>query len=284
MGRDLERSLDRCLDSLREGRSVEQCLLLFPEVADDLEALLLVAAELNRLPRPEPRPEAVRTALLRAGGALPSRGDSRWRDRGRPLSGRQWLPVRKAAFGWAAAAAAVLVVTLGVGTASARSVPGDLLYSLKLATERVAFALTTGPERRAELRLSFADRRLGELVRTAQDDGRIDPTLLERLLEEATLALEDATPATDERYRDLLVRADAFNAYQRRVFERLRPTLPPDDSQLLSRAISVCDAREQWMRRTWDRSEEPHTEEPGSPTQRRPTERDRCWDSDCRWK
>jgi hypothetical protein len=183
-----------------------------------------------------------------------------------------------------AAAAAILVLTVGVGTASARSVPGDLLYPLKLATERVAFALTTGPERKAELRLSFADRRLGELVRSAQDDGRIDPVLLERLLNEATLALEDATPASDERYRALLLRADEFNAYQKRVFERLRPTLPPDDSQLLTRAISVCDARERWMRRMWGGPDEPKAGEPGSPTQGRRSRRDRCWDSECRWK
>ena len=281
MGRDLETSLDRCLDLLREGRSEEQCLLLFPELADELEPLLLVAADLNRLPRPEPRPEAVMAALLRAGGALPSRADARRRGRGRRLPGRRWLPVRPA-FGWAAAAAAALVVTLGVGTASARSVPGDLLYPLKLATERVAFALATGPESRAELRLSFADRRLAELVRAAEADGRIDPALLERMLNEATLALEDAAPASDESYRELLVRADALNARQKRVFERLRPTLPPDDSQLLTRAISVCDARERWMRRMWGGSDQPHSEEP--PTRRRRPERERCWDSDCRWK
>ena len=283
MGRDLETSLDRCLDLLREGRTVEQCLLLFPEVADDLEPLLLVAADLDRLPRPEPRPEAVMAALLRAGGALPGRPDARRRDRARRLPGRRWLPVRPA-FGWAAAAAAALVVTLGVGTASARSVPGDLLYPLKLATERVAFVLATGPESRAELRLSFADRRLGELVRTAEADGRIDPALLERLLNEATLALEDATPASDEGYRELLVRADALNARQKRVFERLRPTLPPDDLQLLTRAISVCDARERWMRRMWDEPADSQSEAAASPSQEQRIRRDRCWDSDCRWK
>ena len=106
-----------CLDLLREGRSVGQCLLLYPELADDLEPLLRVAADLDRLPRPEPRPEAVRTALLRAGGALPSRSGRRQHDRAPRLPGRRWLPVRRAAFGWAAAAAAVLVLTLGVGTA-----------------------------------------------------------------------------------------------------------------------------------------------------------------------
>jgi len=283
MSEDLQSSLDRCLDLLREGRSVEQCLLLFPEVATDLEPLLRVAADLQRTPKPEPRPEAVRTALLQAGAALPGGAGRRSHTPGARLPGRWWPPGRKTVRGWAAAAAAILVLTVGVGTASARSVPGDLLYPLKLATERVTFALTTGPERKAELRLSFADRRLGELVRTAQDDGRIDPVLLGRLLNEATLALEDATPADDERYRDLLVRADAFNAYQKRVFERLRPTLPPDDSQLLTRAISVCDARERWMRRVWGGPDEPQAEGSVSPTQGRRSRRDRCWDSDCRW-
>lgn len=285
MNRDIENVLDRCLDLLQEGRSIEQCLHLYPEVADDLEPLLRVAGDLQRLPRAEPRPAALRTALLRAGAVLPSRSRVLQFSQDSSVKRRRRSPVR-VAFKWAAAAAAILVLTLGLGTASARSVPGDFLYPLKLATERVTFALTTSTDRRAELHLSFADSRLEELVRTAQDDGRIDPLLLKRLLEHATLALEDAKPLPDERYRQLLTRVDAFNTYQKRVFEQLQPAVHSDDTQLLARAISVCDKRERWMRRTWGGIQEtPPNQVPG-PGEQRPMQRpeqDRCWDSGCRW-
>ena len=285
MNKDIENILDRCLDLLQEGRSVEQCLHLYPEVADDLEPLLRVASDLRGLPRAEPRPAALRTALLRAGAALPKREDTQRRHQASGLL-RLWrLPAPGAAIRWAAAAAFILVLTLGLGTASARSMPGDLLYPLKLATERVTFALTTSTDRRVELHLSFADSRLEELVRTTQADGRIDPLLLKRLLEHATLALEDAKPLPDERYRQLLGRVDAFNTYQKRVFERLQPVVHTDDTQLLTRAISVCDERERWMRRTWSGYDSPPSQTPGRQG-RRPSSgstEDRCWGSGCRW-
>jgi len=285
MNTSIHEILDRCLDLLREGRSVEQCLHLYPEVAGDLEPLLRVASDLRELPKAEPRPAALRTALLRAGAALPRESDIQ---RGRRAPGllRRWRsPVRVAALRLAAAAAVVLALTLGLSTASARSVPGDLLYPIKLVTERVTFALATSTDRRAELHLSFADSRLDELMRTSQADGRIDPTLLKRLLEHATLALEDATPLPDERYRQILGRVDAFNTYQKRVFERLQPVVQADDTQLLASAISVCDERERWIRRTWTRYDVPLSQTPDVEG-RRPAPgsiEDRCWDSSCRW-
>ncbi|KAB2969627.1 MAG: hypothetical protein F9K18_01050 [Thermoanaerobaculia bacterium] len=285
MNSDLESILDRCLDLLQEGRSVEQCVHRYPEVADELEPLLRVAGDLQRLPRAEPRPAALRAALLRVGSALPRQAAGHRRGQGRDLLRRWSFPVRSVVLRWSAAAAAIVVLTLGLGAASAQSVPGNLLYPLKLVTERVAFALTTSPDRRAELRLSFADSRLEELVRTAQASGRVDPALLKRLLGEATLALEEAKPTSDERYQQLLTRIDAFNAYQKRVLERLRPAVHPDDSQLLTRAISVCNERSRWMERRWRRYDAPVEQPPGTQEQRprRGPSEDRSWGSDCRW-
>jgi len=287
MNRGIEDIVDRCIDLMQEGRTLNQCLLLYPEVADDIEPLLRVARELGQLAKSVPRQEALDAAVA-AAGAASTRMSERQRFKrpaGKPESQRSRAGV--VAFRWVAAAAAVLVLTIGLSTASARSLPGDLLYSLKLATERVAFVLTTSPDRRAELRLSFADTRLEELVRTAQSEGRINPDLLKRLLNEATLALEDAKPALDDRYREIATRVDAFNTYQKQVFEQLQPVVREDDAELLTRAISVCDERSRWMQRRWgDRRETTPTNEPEGtatqpPEQRR--ERDRCWDSGCRW-
>lgn len=287
MNRGIEDIVDRCVDLMQEGRTVEQCLLLYPEIADEIEPLLRIADDLGQLPKPMPRQEALDAALA-AAGAASTRASQRRRFRQAaavPKSPRS--RARVVVFRWAAAAAAVLVLTIGLSTASARSLPGDLLYTLKLATERVAFALTTTPDRRAELRLSFADTRLEELIRIAQADGRINPDLLKRLLNEATLALEDAKPAPEDRYREIATRVDAFNTYQKQVFEQLLPVVREDDSELLTRAISVCDERDRWMRRRWRRGREeaaaPTPEGAATPGPSQSPEQNRTWDSGCCW-
>ncbi|BCW93964.1 MAG: hypothetical protein KatS3mg007_1858 [Thermoanaerobaculum sp.] len=249
MGNDLELILDRCLEALARGQTVEECLATYPEVADELAPLLAVAVEFGALPRPEPRREAIHAALVRVGASLP-----RPRARGAALlPGRFRLPWLRPVFlgvaRWATALAVSLVVAVGIGAASARSVPGDLLYPLKLVTERVTFALTASPEGRAELRLVFADRRLGELLRGAQRRGRVDPELLRQVLREAELALEDARPLPEGRFPLVLAKVEAFNIYQKAALRQLQAGAQGEDTELIRRAISVCEERARWMRK-----------------------------------
>ena len=288
MNSGIEDVVDRCLDLMREGRTVEQCLLLYPECAADIEPLLRVAHDLAEMPKAEPSAAGVDAAVAAAGAALSRKREARLFRRPADASPPQRSRAKVVAFRFAAAAAAVFVLTIGLGTASARSLPGDLLYPLKLVTERVSFALTSSPDRRAELRLSFADNRLEELVRTAQADGRIDPALLKRLLNEATFALEDAKPVPEDRFQELVTQIDAFNTYQKHVFEGLKPVVQEDDSQLLSRAISVCDERGRWMQRRWGynpgKSPRSAPEEGAPPNPNQRPEQDRCWGSGCCWE
>ena len=55
--RDFDSALDRCLDTLIMGESVESCLALFPEHATELEPLHLAALQVINLPHPAPSPE-----------------------------------------------------------------------------------------------------------------------------------------------------------------------------------------------------------------------------------
>jgi hypothetical protein len=164
---------------------------------------------------------------------------------------------------------AVLLVFWVATNASAQSVPGDLLYPLKLATERVSFALALRSDQRAELRLTFADRRLTELVSTLQSDAELDADLLRNLLRQAELALDEAGPMPDEKYPFLLAKVEHFNTYQKAVLERLKPRVGKSDAQLLTDAISLCDQRERWIRSVWRESES------GEPLKRR-------WGPECR--
>ena len=267
---NLPEILDRCLDDMARGRTAEESLAPYPEAAAELAPLLMAGATLRSLPRQEPRRPALDAALLRVGASLPRKGAAP--EGGTvPRPGMGWL--RSAggmAFRWATAAALSLIMVAGIGTASAHSTPGDLLYPLKLATERVTFALTSTPERRAELRLSFADDRLDELVRSSQRTGTIDPVLLRQLLQEAELALKDAGPTQADRYTLFLAKLDAFNAYQKATFKNLGTTARPEDAKLLKRAISVCDERGRWIQ---ERMAAPEGERKSGC----------CWGGDCEW-
>lgn len=89
---------------------------------------------------------------------------------------RHFVPVRFPYFvrGPVMATMAVLLTALGGSVASVsaaeRSLPGDFLYSLKLATEQARLALTTTKEDKLRLKLEFTDRRGDELKSVAKLD------------------------------------------------------------------------------------------------------------------
>ena len=242
----LERALDDCLEALRSGSSVEQCLQRYPRLAKDLEPLLRAAAALKHLPAPTPNPQAIRTALVRMGEALPRR-TRRSAARAHSGAGRRTSVPRLVPVLAGALTLVVVMSGWGMTAASARSQPGDFLYPLKLATERVRFALTLQPEGRAELRLSFSDRRLAELVESQAERGSIDPTLLKALLSEAEFALDEVQALPEERFQLFLTKLDRSNTQHRTALEQLTRRAAEDDVRLLSEAISVCEERQRWI-------------------------------------
>ena len=264
----LETILDRCLDDLLEGATPVECAERFPRYREELLALLETAQTLTQLPREQPRSSAVRTTLVRAGAlmarpewsepAQASRGDRG----GRVLPFLRSRPMRRLAAGFAA------ILLVGVlGGASADTVPGDLFYPVKLVKEKVTFALTLRPDHRAELRLTFADRRLEELLAMAGDGGEVDPQLVRSLLDEGALALQDAQPLPERRLQVFLKKLEHFNRYQQTVLEGLEPRVREGQRPLIRRAIETCDARSRWTRRT-----------PPGAVKDSPLPRGSCWD------
>jgi len=268
MGNDRALLLDQCLDALAHGQTIEECLARHPEAARELAPMLRMAVMLRDLPQPEPRREALQAALIRVGLALPKHRTRRLRHATPGI--RWWSWPDSLILRWASALAFSAVVIVGLGAASARSEPGSLLYPLKLVTERVSFALTTDPQNRAELRLTFADRRLSELMRNAQSTGKVDPETLRRLLQEAELALRTAQPLPVDRFKLFLNKLDSFNTYQKAALTQLDARARGDDARLLERAISLCDERDRWMEGRMR-----------APPPARGAER--CWDSSCSW-
>jgi hypothetical protein len=267
MFEDLENVLDECFDALAAGGSVDECLERHPELASELEPLLRLGQTLKSVPSPKPSQAALHAALVRVGSA------ERRENASRPSSPRprlpRWLALPPVALRAVAAATFILLSIWGVGTVSARAQPGDLLYPLKLATDRVWFGLTLHPEGRAELRLTFADARLAELVQGEAESGGVSPALLEKLLHEAERALDELHDVPDARFELFLKRLGHFNAYQQETLAELAKRAPSTHLPSLQRAIGLCEERRRWIRQTELKMES------GGPV-------DRKWGAGCR--
>ena len=88
-----------------------------------------------------------------------------------------------------AVVSAILIFLLaGGGTAMAAwsAAPGDILYPIKLASEKVTIVLSANEESKAELHMKYADRRLEELEQISMDPDvarNTDSAVLDRVVE-----------------------------------------------------------------------------------------------------
>lgn len=150
---ELNLALDNCLQQLAAGKaSLAQCLARYPQYAAELRPLLETAMR------------------FRQGRAMRPSGAVRDRTRSKLLSHmrthpqpRTLHPIPRFAFGMAG-----IVLALGlVSSAAAQgALPGQLLYPLKLTTERAWRAASPDP---LAVDISLADRRTAELLALAHE-------------------------------------------------------------------------------------------------------------------
>lgn len=196
--------------------------------AGDADPLLDAARRLALGPRAELAPaarERIEARLRAHAAATPlhaqaSRPAARW---------RPGLALRAAA-----AILLVLIVTLaGLTGASADSLPGDRLYSLKRAVEGVRLALVS-QESEPGLRVELAERRLDEFARLLE---RRD--IYPRSLEDASAELERALDLLAAGYgarASLDARIAALTQQQTTLIARAVPLAGFEDSLRLSQA------------------------------------------------
>ncbi len=174
----IENILDECLERLRQGDSVEQCLARYPERAAELEPLLRVAMASQKASLAvEPRPEFKARARNEIRSQLHDKGRKTEPKKTSPVG---WIPR------WAVVVASVVLIFLLAGTgtvaASSSSMPDDTLYPVKLAAERVRLGLSRGDIKKARVNVHLADIRVKEIVYLAKKgDSRRLETALSRL-------------------------------------------------------------------------------------------------------
>jgi len=73
-----------------------------------------------------------------------------------------------------ASVAVIIMIVVGGGvfsiTAASEATPGSFLYTVKIVSEKTQFALTTKPEEKIKLRVSFVERRVNEITSVASNN------------------------------------------------------------------------------------------------------------------
>jgi len=163
---------DECLNRLLDGETVSACLEGYEAQRTEIRPLLMTVAVARRADAVVPRsPQAIAEAkadFLAAAAArrLEAKGTARRRRIPRP----RWPGIPRALPrflpAWATMViATLLVVLLLAGSAvvtSAHTLPGDLLYPVKLAAEQMQVSLTLDPEIKKARQEAFDMRRLRE--------------------------------------------------------------------------------------------------------------------------
>ena len=145
---------DECVELLLTGQeTIEQCLQRYPEYAAELEPLLRTATIMKKAVEVEPSTDF--------------RARARYQMQSMMAESKTARPAARFAPRWAIAVCAVMLVfVLGGGTVLAAngSMPGSPLYAVKLATENLSIKLAGSVEKKAELYVTLANRRVTEMV------------------------------------------------------------------------------------------------------------------------
>ncbi len=181
MTRTLDSILDQCLSQIAAGKATMwNCLARYPDLAGELEPLLLAAEDMWAIPKPILAPQAKARIEARLLGAVEAR--SQLRSTASDVPSR-W---RWAVVGFGAIFIILLSLTVLVDTVG-ETLPGSPLHTIKLATEDTWLWLAPAREE-PRLHLRFARRRLDE-VEALTVRGSVDLTVVEAMTRQTEAAL-----------------------------------------------------------------------------------------------
>jgi len=172
---ELTDALAYCLNALeRKEMSLQECLDIYPQHKEELFTLLEKFEVVRSLPLETARSEFRKKGHQALLNAIKTQQPEASSDRVQTaLQGlvvrkpRKFSPVKVIA----AAALAFVSITGGVAFASDAAAPGDMLYGLDRAIERVRLYMAADMEDAIALRLGFAEERLKEVEeRISADD------------------------------------------------------------------------------------------------------------------
>ena len=158
--------LDECLTQIQSGgASIADCLRAHPEHEEFLISHLTFALQTHDLMAPPEASEefTARTKIRLMNHVRAMQSKSLPSDTKKP---KRLLGIMRPAFAYAALLVAFVLMASGIGvaSASASALPGDLLYGVKLGIEETRLVFSQNPVSDAELLIEFANRRVDEVI------------------------------------------------------------------------------------------------------------------------
>ena len=260
--RRFEQILERCLQQVAHKRDIQAVLRHHPQHADHLRPLLEVAQATRRayadVPEPPGGLAAGRRWLLDAAAQQRKRVPATQA----PTLRKETKPKMKLALATkligAVLAAVIGIATAGGGVtlAASDSLPGDVLYPVKLTGEDLRLSLASTPESQVELALRFSDERVAEAEALADRGDPVPETVVARMERHIFRAMNQAAWASDEEMPGLLERIAQRTQAQAQTLEQLRARAQEQNQAQLENAQRVCQqARNEAMAGMGD----PHT-------------------------
>jgi hypothetical protein len=241
-----EQSLDRCLQALRRTRDIEEILWDYPQYADQLRPLLEIALATHRhyadVPEAPGGLAVGRERMLAAAAQQRVKGIATVGAGASRTKGQGFRLILAARFVTILALAVVSVTALGGGIvwAASNSLPGDLLYPVKLATEDTRLALASAPGTQVDLALEFVEERSEEAQVLAAAGQQVPDSAIARMEEHVERALTQAARAMDDETIGLLAQIARRTGVQAQALERAQVTAPHQARARLASAAAVC--------------------------------------------
>jgi hypothetical protein len=225
MRHDLDTALDQCLTWLRDGMGIEECLVSYPEYANQLRPLLEMAAQVGRVITP-----ASSSAARAAGEQRMLAAFAQRQERAAKTNAVIWYlqrvvraltPGRPGRLrpGWNLAIASLFIVSIAVGAlmvvVSTNSLPGDVLYPVKMAAQQTRLFLTRDSEMQRQLEDQFSAQRRRDIQSVLNAGRRTDVEFrgtLQRMEETLwvvdglAVSLQDATTVLGRPYLGATIR------------------------------------------------------------------------------
>lgn len=156
-------ALEICLKEVERGAEVETVLVRYPDLADELRPILKTAVAAQYAAASEPSPEAFRRGRARV---LQHAAEMREASAPKRQPRRSFLfNIQRLALAFSLAAFLFVVSGAGLLNASASSLPGDRLYTVKRSWENVRLLFTLDPNNRSLLESQYYYERLSEVTR-----------------------------------------------------------------------------------------------------------------------
>jgi hypothetical protein len=135
----------------------------------------------------------------------------------------------------------VFGLVFGIGQAAASSLPGEALYSLKLATEEVRLAVTTNPQAKADLSLVRAQKRLEEITTLLMQGQAVDSAVPQRLEQQLMTALRAALQASEPTQTLALQQLETMIQRQQQTMAAVMARLGPREQALAHQLLRVLE-------------------------------------------